>query len=66
MMLRYSSTGFDHDGVAKSEADHFGNCPVCGSYIDMRDLDQVLAYVHDAKIEIGEGPEPPPRDGPVQ
>ena len=35
----------DPDGVAenKTEADHFGNCPVCGAYIDIRDLDQVLA-----------------------
>jgi hypothetical protein len=22
--------GFDPDGVAETEADHFGNCPVCG------------------------------------
>jgi hypothetical protein len=57
----------DPDGVAenKTEADHFGNCPVCGAYIDMRDLDQVLAHAHDAEIEIGEGPEPPARDGPL-
>src|ERR1700738_2420393 len=51
--------GFDPDGVAESEADYFGYCPVCGAYIDTRDLDQVLAHVHDAEIEIGEGPEPP-------
>ena len=56
--------GFD-DGVAESEADYFGYCPVCGAYIDTRDLAQVFAHVHDAEIEIGEGPEPP-RDGPVQ
>jgi hypothetical protein len=31
----------------------------------MRDLAQVLAHVHDAKIVIGEGPEPPAREGPV-
>jgi hypothetical protein len=30
--------GFDPDGVAETEADHFGNCPVCGAYLDMRDL----------------------------
>jgi hypothetical protein len=30
----------------------------------MRDLDQVLAHVHDAEIEIREGPEPP-RQGPL-
>jgi hypothetical protein len=49
----------DPGGVALTEADHFGNCPVCGAYIGMRDLGQVLAHVHDAEIEIGEGPEPP-------
>jgi hypothetical protein len=30
--------GFDADGVAESEADYFGYCPVCGAYIDTRDL----------------------------
>jgi hypothetical protein len=54
-------TGFDPDGVAESEAGHFGNCTVCGEWFDMRDLDQVLAHVHDAEIEISEGPEPPAR-----
>jgi len=51
----------DPDGVANTEADHFGNCPVCGAYIDMRDLAQMVAHVQDAEIEISEGPEPPPR-----
>ena len=64
MIPRYS--GFDPDGVAETEADHFGNCPVCGAYLDMRDLDQVLAHVHDAEIEIGEGPEPEAYIGPAQ
>jgi hypothetical protein len=58
--------GIDPDFTAETEADHFGNCPVRGAYIDMRDLAQVLAHVHDAEIEIGDGPEPPPREGPVQ
>jgi hypothetical protein len=52
--------------LANSEADHFGNCPVCGALLVMRDLAQMLAHVHDVEIEIGEGTEPPPRDGPVQ
>jgi hypothetical protein len=26
------------DGEAKTELDHFGNCPFCGALIDMRDL----------------------------
>jgi hypothetical protein len=47
--------------VAETEADHFGNCPVCGAYLDMRDLAQMLAHIHDAEIEISEGPEQPPR-----
>jgi hypothetical protein len=34
-------------------------CPVCGALIDMRDLGQLLAQVHDAEIEIREGPESP-------
>jgi hypothetical protein len=49
------------DGVANTKADQFGNCPVCGDYIDMRDLVQMLVHVQDAEIEISEGPEPPPR-----
>jgi hypothetical protein len=32
----------------------------------MRDLGQTLAHVHDAGIGIGEGPEPPARESPVQ
>jgi len=32
-----------------------------GALLDMRDLAQVRAHVHDAEIEIGEGPEPPAR-----
>jgi len=51
--------GVNPDGAPETEADRFGNCPVCGAYIDMRDLDQVLADAHDAEIEISEGPEPP-------
>jgi hypothetical protein len=34
--------GIDIDGVAQTELDHFGNCPVCGALVDMRDLAQVL------------------------
>jgi hypothetical protein len=28
-MIRYSGIGVDPDDVAETEADHFGNCPVC-------------------------------------
>jgi hypothetical protein len=30
--------GIDADGVAKTELEHFGNCPVYGALVDMRDL----------------------------
>jgi hypothetical protein len=56
MMIRYSGTGSDPDGVAETEAD-------CGAYLDMRDLHEVLAHVHEAEMEISEGPESPPREG---
>jgi len=57
-MIVRGNTGVDADGVAKTEADHFMKCPGCGQWFDMRDLGQVLAHVHDAEIEIGEGPPP--------
>jgi len=57
--------GFDPDGTAESEADHFGNCPVCGALLDMRDLAQMLAHVHEQEIEIIEGDGKPAREGPV-
>jgi len=44
--------GIDADGIAQTEADHHMNCPGCGEWFDMRDLGQVLAHVHDAKIGI--------------
>jgi hypothetical protein len=57
--------GFDPDGMAETEADHFMKCPGCGEWFDMRDLDQLLAHVHDAEIEISEDPGPPARGGPL-
>ena len=57
--------GIDADGTAQTEADHFMKCPGGGEWFDMRDLGQMLAHVHDADIEIGEGPEPP-RGGTLQ
>jgi hypothetical protein len=48
--------GIDADGVAETEADHFMKCPGCGKWFGMRDLNQLLAHVHDAEIEICEGP----------
>jgi hypothetical protein len=41
-------------------------CLACGQWFDMRDLGQIMVHVHDADIEISEGPEPPARDGPLQ
>jgi hypothetical protein len=49
--------GFDPGGIANTEVDHFGIPP-------LRVL-EMQARVHDAEIEIGEGPEPPARDGPL-
>jgi hypothetical protein len=57
--------GIDPDGVAETEADHFIKRPGCGEWFDMRDLAQLLAHIHDAEIEIGEGPKPPARGGPL-
>jgi hypothetical protein len=40
--------------------------PVCQEWFDMRDIGQMAVHIHDAAdVEIGEGPEPPPREGPV-
>jgi hypothetical protein len=50
--------GIDADGVAENEADHFMKCPGCDQWFDMRDLASVLVHVHDAEIEIVEGPAP--------
>jgi uncharacterized C2H2 Zn-finger protein len=56
-------TGIAADGIAEAEADHFMKCPGCGEWFDMRDLNQLLAHVHDAEIEICNGPSPyPPCD----
>ena len=50
-------TGVDPDGVARTEADHFSNCPVCGAFLDMRDLGALLEH---------EEPLPRPASDPVQ
>jgi hypothetical protein len=33
---RYS--GHDADDPDRPEIEHFGNCPICGTLVDMRDL----------------------------
>jgi transcription initiation factor IIE alpha subunit len=40
------------DAEAKSEIDHYGNCPHCDALVDMRDLRQVIEHVHDRWDEI--------------
>jgi hypothetical protein len=42
-------TGVDMDDPNRPEIDHFGNCPVWGELIDMRDLVQVIAHMHGQK-----------------
>jgi hypothetical protein len=56
--------GKDVDGFAKTEAKHFGNCPIWAALLDMRDLGQVLPHVYEQEIEI-EGDGKPARNGPV-
>jgi hypothetical protein len=51
--------GIDCEGIAQKEMDHFGNCPVCGAFVDMRDLAQVLAHIHGEKIPFFVDDEPP-------
>jgi hypothetical protein len=38
--------GRDIVGEAKTELDHFDNCPICRALVDMRDLAQVMEHVH--------------------
>ena len=38
MMEARNFPGIDPDGTALTEAYPFGNCPVCGADLDMRDL----------------------------
>ncbi|MDB5611133.1 MAG: hypothetical protein JWP25_8033 [Bradyrhizobium sp.] len=51
--MRYWITkpGIDIDCVARTEIDHFGNGLVCGALVDMRDLGQLLAHIHNQEIE---------------
>ncbi|WP_213290086.1 hypothetical protein [Bradyrhizobium sp. sGM-13] len=39
-------TGVDMEDPNRPEIEHFGNCPVCGALVDMRDLGQVMAHMH--------------------
>jgi hypothetical protein len=34
------------DDPDRPEIEHFGNCPVCGALVDMRDLGQVMTHMH--------------------
>src|SRR5712671_4845749 len=42
-----SYTGTDSESPGRPEIEHFGNCPFCGTLVDMRDLAQVFAHMHD-------------------
>ena len=37
----------------QSEADHYIRCTICGEWLDMRDLWQVLDHLHGQEIEEG-------------
>jgi hypothetical protein len=38
--------GVDSENPDRPEIEHFGNCPICGALVDMRDLGQVMAHMH--------------------
>ena len=46
MMKIPTYTGTDSENPERPEIEHFGNCPVCGALVDMRDLAQVFAHMH--------------------
>jgi len=48
----------DADGIAKTEADHFMKCQAAGSG-SMCAIWAECSHMHDAEIEISEGPDPP-------
>jgi hypothetical protein len=35
MIAIADNTGIEAGGIAETEADYFGNCPVCGAGLDM-------------------------------
>jgi len=37
-------TGTDSENPERPEIEHFGNCPICGALVDMRNLAQVMAH----------------------
>lgn len=41
-----SYTGVDSESPGRPQIEHFGNCPVCGALVDMRDLGQVMEHMH--------------------
>ena len=57
--------GFDPDRVAGKRGRSFWQLPGLRGVCRHARSDHVLAHVHDAAIEISEGPEPPSRDGPL-
>jgi hypothetical protein len=41
-----SYNGTDIENPERPDIEHFGNCPICGALVDMRDLVQVMAHRH--------------------
>jgi hypothetical protein len=54
-------TGCEAEGIARTEADHFMQCPVCQQWFDMRDLGQVADHIHGSEIEFSDETAPAPR-----
>ena len=54
-----SYTGTDSESPGQPEIEHFGNCPFCGALVDMRDLAQVFAHMHDQQpLDLTGRPDP--------
>jgi hypothetical protein len=48
--------GRDADGIAKTDGGRSSHEMPRLRAVDMRDLGQVLEHVHDAEVEVSEGP----------
>jgi hypothetical protein len=47
------------ESPGRPEIEHFGNCPFCGTLVDMRDLAQVFAHMHDQQpLDLTSRPDP--------
>jgi hypothetical protein len=50
--------GYDADGIAKTEADHSWKAQAAGGGSTCAICAKVIEHVHNAEIEISEGPAP--------